>query len=92
MLQKKRQALLRKQLKLDVSFDGVKKDWETFSLQLFETSRVFRESHFKALKKEIHIRVSGEWHMDMRAWWEFKTSVFEKQIKILKDNDLLRLV
>ena len=83
----------RKKLKYDCQFETLKKEWESFSKQLFETTSVFRKSHFTALQAEGHVkRVSSEWHIDMRAWWEYESTVLERKIKLLQEHDLINVL
>ena len=82
----------RKTLKLDSSFDGVKKDWQVFSSTLYDSCSQFKKSHFNCLNQREHLKVSDQWHVDMRAWWDYQVDIFDKQIQILQQANMLARV
>ena len=45
--------------------------------------------NFEALDKGQHLKVKDQWHIDMRAWWDYQTIIFDKQIEILQDANML---
>ena len=79
----------RKSLKMDCKFTAVKDDWIEFSTNSYESNRVFRQSHYKALSDGKHVFVKEEWHVDVQAWWQFRMNQLDHKLNILKENGLI---